>query len=272
MWRVLQAEALKQLRLPLARTLTVGVWAVGAMIAVIQGLTHATKEMDLRDLFGASGGFHAWRFYSAAFGFFAPALVAAWGVGFEQSQDTWKTVLVRHGTRWPFVIAKLLVAVGWVLAMAVGSALIWVAIATVLGQVFGTKPPFEPAGSLTPLGDLAAQALGVLALMPFAQAVALRSRGNGTAVGATATLGLALGARMIAGTSRTFDRLAPIAAPEALVRHLRGSGEDLHWLETTLGADWSATASALVLVAWLVLPLLFSLVTFERKDVVSELG
>jgi ABC-type transport system involved in multi-copper enzyme maturation permease subunit len=228
--------------------------------------------MDLTDLFGASGGFHAWRFYFVAFSFFAPALVTAWGVGFEQSQDTWKTVLVRHGTRWPFVVSKLAVAIGWVFAMAAGSLGLWVAIATVMGQVFGTRPPFEPAGSLSPLAEVAVEALGALALMPFAQAVALRSRGNGTAVGAIATLGFIIGARMISGTWRTFDRLVPIAAPEALFRHLRGSGDDQHWLETTLGAGWSATASGLVLIAWLVLPLVYSLVTFERKDVVSELG
>jgi ABC-type transport system involved in multi-copper enzyme maturation permease subunit len=272
MWRVLQAEVLKQLRLPLARTLTVGVWAVGAMIAVIQGLTHATKQLDLRDLFGATGGFHAWSFYWAAVTFFAPGLVAAWGVGFEQSQDTWKTVLVRHGTRWPFVVAKLKVAVGWVLAMGLGSGALWVAIAALMGQVFGTRPPFEPAGALSSTAEVLVQSLAAITLMPFAQAIALRSRGNGTAVGAIAALGVSMACRMLSGTWRALDRLSPVTAPEAVVRFARGSVEDRQWLDALLGADWSAWASALVIVAWVVVPLTFSLVTFERKDVVSELG
>ena len=77
---------------------------------------------------------------------------------------------------------------------------------------------------------------------------------------------------MVAGKWRTFDLLVPGAAPEALVRHLRGSVEDRAWLEKMFGEGWSPTVTALVLVAWLVLPLAFSVFTFERKDVVSELA
>jgi ABC-type transport system involved in multi-copper enzyme maturation permease subunit len=169
-------------------------------------------------------------------------------------------------------VAKLKVAVGWVLAMGLGSGALWVAIAALMGQVFGTRPPFEPAGALSSTAEVLVQSLAAITLMPFAQAIALRSRGNGTAVGAIAALGVSMACRMLSGTWRALDRLSPVTAPEAVVRFARGSVEDRQWLDALLGADWSAWASALVIVAWVVVPLTFSLVTFERKDVVSELG
>jgi ABC-type transport system involved in multi-copper enzyme maturation permease subunit len=269
---VLVAELLKQARLTPARWLVASVWAVSAMILIMQGVIQSTGQMALRDVLGWAGGLNAWTSFWGAVCVFVPPAIAAWGSGFEQSQDTWKTVLVRHGQRWPFVISKLVVAIGWVIVLGLGSAVIWLILAVVLGAVLGSAAPFVAPGSFTPPVRMLSATVQVVLLFPLIQFVALRSRGNGTLAATIVGITFPLACRMVAGTSRTFDRLTPVTANDALLHQLRNTTDDQAWLKAAVGDGWPLAGSVLVLLGWFVVPLALSLWSFERKDIVSEVA
>jgi ABC-type transport system involved in multi-copper enzyme maturation permease subunit len=269
---ILAAEWLKQVKLNTARSLVVVVWCLSAVIISVQIFAHATGHMPLLDNFGIAGGLHGWSYFWVGVCSFVPPVFAAWGSGLEQSFDTWKTVLVRHPRRWPFVVAKLGTAFVWTLLLSAGSLLIWLTFARIAEAFFGAAAPFEGPGGFSAALRATLSAAQALLLFPFIQFVALRSRSNATLYATVAGIGFPLACRTLAGQWKWFDRISPLSVTEALFRALRAAPFDAVWLTKTVGEDWPRAALVIVLIFWFVLPLVASLVSFEHKDIVSEVS
>ncbi len=264
---ILLAEVLKQGKLPTARLLVAGVWGVGVTIVLVMGLAHASGQMSLQSLFGLNGGLAAWNAYWSVVCAFVPPALAAWGSGFEQAFDTWKTVLVRHGRRWPFVIAKRLVAFGWVALLGLGSVTLWLLMACLLGVIFGSVSNVDSAGVPGPAAQGLATTVKTACFIPLVQWVALRSRGNGTLSGTLVGIAVPLSCRVIAGAWPAFDRLTPDLAVDAIVHQLRHDAAAALWLNRTGFELLPAAVPNLILLAWVLIPLGASLWFFERKDI-----
>jgi ABC-type transport system involved in multi-copper enzyme maturation permease subunit len=272
MWWLLAAEWLKQVKLTTARSLLAVVWGLSAVIISVQIFAHGTHQLVLLDSFGFAGGLQGWSYFWAGVCAFVPPVIVAWGSGFEQSSDTWKTILVRHPRRWPFVVAKLLIAFAWIFGLAAGSLAIWLAGALLAEAIYGAQAPFvSPGGFSGPLRALFSAAQAVL-LFPLIQFIALRSRSHATLYGTVVGIAFPLACRTVAGHWKTFDRLNPLGATEALFHALRGTPADAVWLSETLGEQWPLGAIGAVFGLWFLLPLAASLWTFGRKDILSEVS
>jgi ABC-type transport system involved in multi-copper enzyme maturation permease subunit len=264
-----RAEVLKQLRTGPARWITLGSLAAGTVVVGIIGGVQGFEVTAVWSLLGWPGGLTLWATLWSLLCFFAPASIAAWGTGVEQSHDTWKTLLVRRGARWPFLVAKLVVALGWLLVLLAGSAVLWLGLAVLLGRVLGPFPAlqFDPE----PLAQVSAEVLHAVVLLPLIQLVVLRSRSGGTLWGTLAGICFPMAARMLGGSWERFNQFTPLANAKALTLRLADTPLALEAANTLVGT-WPPLASALVLVMWFVVPLALTLTFFERKDVLTEAG
>ncbi len=202
-----------------------------------------------------------------------PPLLMAWLFGLEQSNDTWKVLLVRAPRRAPFLLAKLVVAAVIFLAHLTVALLLWVVVYEVVGLVFHTRQLVLEPGSLAAFdfdverrGSFAMLLAGVLGAFP-AFAVALLAAvlvpKNATVVGTVAPLTLSLGVGIldVGDTAFFWTRAGHVLAARLLEVPLVG---------TDVGV--SAVDAVVVLVGWVVVPVAVALFIFVRRDVESGAG
>ena len=258
------AEVLKQTRFGAARLLVGGVLAMGLVTSLVLaalgvGGTHVTF------LLGWPGGLMWWNALLRLAFFFAPAALMAWGVGLEQSSDTWKVVLVRAPRRWPVVLVKLAVALGWLVVLLVGS-LSWLGVVVAAGHVVDAPALPVPEADLV---HVAAALASAVAMLPLVLLVAVRARSGtlwGTVIGIVVPLALSL----VMGSTTWLARLSAQGALEVLALRWWAGPKAIDDAAGLVGADWSSAACGAVVLAWLVLPVLAACRSLERQDVLGE--
>lgn len=109
-------------------------------------------------------------FHSALIGPLVATLIGAYAVALEHQSDTWKVAFATGVARWKVVLAKALLALGWVLVL---SALVLLGSAAIGWVLIGTPAGMDVARWVETL--LAAGA-GLAVMVPAYQLVALVTR------------------------------------------------------------------------------------------------
>lgn len=264
------AELRKQRGLAFARSALILVLLGGvAVILAIAGLD-ASGVLQTRQLLGWPSVIELWVSLSHGVVFFLVPSLAAWGVGLEQTHDTWKMVLTRRSPRRVVLFAKIAMTLSWLAVYLALSFVAWVGLGSLLGLLLPLQQTVQLRHEL--LG-LAQSLIHSVALVPGVTFVALRARSNGTLLG---TLVGILGPMAIQLTELwgwvNFNRLMPLFTAEALVLRLSDTAEATVRADALVGPSWGVAQCGLVLITWVLAPLAAAIWHFERKDILTELA
>lgn len=268
---LLIAEWRKQRGLVFARSIFAVVLLGGAMVILVMAGLDAAHVIATRQSFGWLPGIQLWTGLISGFLSFVPLTFIAWGTGLEQSHDTWKMVLTRHSPRRGVLLAKLAVGLGWLGLLLVSTFVLWTSLATALGWALPMEQPGDPLELSPHLYTVLGSVLRVICLAPAIMLVTLLARSNGTLMGSlTGVLGPMAVSMTALWQEPALNRLTPVFTAEALVLRLSDTAGSGEIADRIVGASFGPVSCALVLLAWIVLPLAGALWHFERRDVLSE--
>lgn len=192
-----------------------------------------------------------------------PPMLLAWCIGQEQTNDTWKLLLVRHPGRVAFYVVKAAVVAAVVAVFFVVTVVVWSVVQDVIGRALGQSS--EAAGVVVEQGSvrlLGGLLMGLTASSSALLASVLASK-NGGMAGMVAAITVALMQSML---EQGGPRTALFARP-------------CFWLAgQLLGADTREDGvldppfAVLAIAGWLVIPATIALVVAARRDVESGNG
>ncbi len=275
MMSLLRAELRKQWSLSFGRSLVLLLIGTGAAIVIAMAGLDVSGVVRTRFFLGWPATISFWANFVGGLLAFVPAALAAWGIGLEQSHDTWKMVLTRRSPRRAVLLTKALTTLIWVGGFMFVTFVLWVG----LGSLADALMPADKDPILVPLdirGDafqLLASTLKAIAVVPLTMLVALVARSNATLTG---TLVGIIGPFAIHLTELwqwvALNRLTPMSNAAVIVAHLSNNEKMLKDTAELVGPEWGAAPSAFVLSMWVLVPLAVAIWHFERKDIISEVA
>ena len=273
MRRLFVAEVRKQLCLSFARSMFGAVVLGGGVIILVMAALDIGDVIATRHLFGRSASWELWANLVQIALFFVPLTLTAWGLGLEQSHDTWKMVLSRHSPRREVLFAKLAVAGCWLTSLLVLSLVSWGGLGMVLGWLLPLEAPMGLSDPRDQLFEVLALVIRTVSLMPAVMWLTLLARANGTLVGTLGGILVPLAVTLTRLWSwEALNRATPVIVSEVLALRLRGDALAIRQADGLVGPSWDNLACALVLIAWFTVPMAIAAWQFERRDLVSEIG
>lgn len=192
-------------------------------------------------------------------------------IGSEYSQDTWKMILPRYGSRSAFLVTKVFSGLVGMVVLFLSSTILWVSLSWLGAQIVGVESTISPASELVTT-SLKTCVLTMFEMIFYGSLTFLATIATRSVIGGVIGGLVGLTVLQIAGALplKTLIKMLPTTHLVNVSGHWLQSRPELAMMQALFGDQFNPQLSLAIVLAYILFLLGISLLIFQRRDIAGQ--